>query len=236
MARVGGDPDASDAGADGTVQAPLDGAADADAIPSCGPADVGAFAPTWDPPVGPHQGACSSAQLESLVSACFAAFATSANCTAWEEEPANLKCLGCWSGPVTASQWAPYLYVNNPGETDYVNVAGCVALADPGQIACAKSLEAALQCELDACLGPCPVPNSGTPDQTQVAEEALTSCYDRVDQGGCKAIVDRGTQCGQALLDGGAASFCFQTGRQTGALLQFFALACGEVAKDGGTD
>jgi hypothetical protein len=236
------DPGSADGAGDATVQPPDGGEGDGggdgkpDAIPACGPADASAFEPTWDPPVGPHEGACTDAQLEGLISACFAAFATTENCTAWEEEPTNLRCLGCWSGPVTARTWAPYLYVNNPGETDYVNVAGCVALADPVALACARSLEAALQCEFAACLGPCPVPNGGTPDQIAAAEQALSDCYDRADESVCKTLVDEGTQCGQPLEDAGPASFCFLTGRSTSALLQLFSLACGGAPTDGGKD
>jgi hypothetical protein len=231
--------DPADAGSDATIPsgdaaADASSDADADAIPACGPADVAAFVPTWDPPTGPHLGACTEAQLQALISACFSAFATEENCTAWEEEPANQACLGCWSGPVTATRWAPYLYVNNPGETDYVNVAGCVALADPDKLPCAEALEAAFQCELAACLGPCPVPNIGTPEQIETAEEALGDCQDRSDQGGCEALVAQGTACGVPLEDAGPAAFCFLTGRQTTALLQLFALVCG--AKDGGPE
>ncbi len=232
-----GDPDPRDATTGEAQEADAaDASSDADAPPACGPADVSAFVPVWDPPVGPDEGACTDAQLAGLITACFAAFATSANCTAWEDEPANLGCLGCWSGPETASRWAPYLYVNNPGETDYLNIAGCVALADPSNLVCAESLQAALQCEFAACLGPCPVPNNATPDQTAAAEQALTSCYDRSDKGGCEALVNAASACAEGLEDGGPAAFCFRAGQQTSALNQFFTLACGGVVLDGGKD
>ena len=198
----------------------------------CGPDDAATFTPVWNPPVGPHEGACTTAQLASLVAACFAAFATVDNCTAWEDEPANLKCLGCWAGPTTASRWAPYLYAKNPGESDYLNVSGCVALADPAAVPCAKKLEAALECELAVCLPSCPVPNAASPDETATAEEALGGCYDRVDEGRCSAYASAASACAPALEGAGPAAFCFAASGNTNALLDFFTLACGPGAAD----
>jgi hypothetical protein len=202
----------------------------------CLPGDVSHFLPTYTPPVGPNVGACTSIQLEALVTDCFAAFASSATCDPWENDPANAACLGCWSGAATASRWAPYLYVNSPGETDYLNVAGCVALADPGALSCARSLEAALECDFAACLQACPIPTTSTLAGLQMAQAALDECYDRADQGGCKTFVDEATACAAPLQDGGAASFCFLASRQTPSLLQFFTLACGGATRDAGSD
>jgi hypothetical protein len=218
-------PDASDASDD------ADGS---DAVPTCGPDDAVSFTPRWNPPAGPHEGACTAAQLAGLVAACFAAFATVDNCTAWEEEPSNLGCLGCWAGPITASRWAPYLYANNPGETDYLNVAGCVALADPTAVPCAKELASALECELALCLPSCPVPNAASPEEVATAENALGRCYDKVDDGRCRAFAASASACAGPLEDAGPASFCFAASSNTNALLEFFSLACGSAAKDAG--
>jgi hypothetical protein len=200
----------------------------------CAPADVSDFKPTVRPPIGPYAGACTNMQLVELMDACFAALSTQEACSAWEADPGNAGCLGCWAGPETAATWAPYLFLTNPGQSDYLNVSGCIALADPGEMACAETLQAALECEFASCIGSCPIPTMGSVASIQVAHNQLDDCYDNSDMAGCKTLVSSGNACAATVADSGAA-FCFVASMQVPALLQFFTLACG-MPPDAGAD
>jgi hypothetical protein len=215
---------------------------------SCGPGSLANFTPTWAPPVQ-MPGACSDAQLTNLIASCFDMAATQAQCDAWLQDPNNKTCFHCWAGPVTATSWAPYVYALNQGETDYINLGGCVELTDPSQDACAKTLQAAFTCEMAACLANCPVPSgtipdggdatvdAGTVDPTvrTAAIMALNSCYDQADVGGCKTFADAAATCSNPLMEGGSgAAFCFQAATDNNALKQLFTLACGGTASDAG--
>ncbi len=219
--------------------------------PPCGPSDVSMLMPSWKPPVGPNAGACSDAQLTSLVASCFTKTSSFAMCNAWLHDPNNQTCFGCWQGPVSAAMWAPFVYARTPGETDYVNIGGCVALADPAQLACGQAIQAEFECEMQACLNACPIPaepspsadggEGGAPDAgtfdaavVEGAVQNLYACFNYVDQTGCSRYVQAVAACAPALEDAGPAAFCFVANNDTNALKQLFTLACGGAPADGG--
>jgi hypothetical protein len=136
--------------------------------------------------------------------------------------------------------WAPFVFALNPGESNYINIGGCVELADPSQDSCAKMIQAQLACELAACLANCPVPapsDGGTVDKTTYdnALKALNGCYNVADCadppgctiGGCQTFANAAAQCASPLMAGGPTAFCFQAGSDPMALKQLFTLACG---------
>jgi hypothetical protein len=194
--------------------------------PSCSPADVSSFTPTWKPPVGPYTGACTSVQLDKLITSCFDTSSTQAMCDTWVQNAANAACLTCWLGPMKADHWAPIVYTNNPGETDYVNFPGCVELADPQLIACAQAIEANITCDLQACLSNCPVPQDPASTMRSASITALNACFGVADLSGCTTFSDPANKC-VGTLDGGTASFCLSASKDPMALRQFFGLACG---------
>ncbi len=186
-------------------------------------------------------GTCTDTQLNDLIAACFdSQQASAAACGAWEHDPANQACAACWLGPVTATKsWAPFLYADNPGETDYINIGGCVALADPSNVTCGKAVQAELQCELKACLQQCTVPafsaDAGNASRVEDASSALYACYSAADQGGCQSYASAASACAAGIEDGGTSAFCFAANKDSGSLLQLFQLACGTVqVADGG--
>jgi hypothetical protein len=216
--------------------------------PLCPPVDAASFAPTWHPPAGPNLGACTDAQLSALIPACFETTSTTTTCGAWLYDPTNSTCLACWQGSVGAATWAPFVHVDNPGEADYVNIGGCVALADPPEIACAHSIQAQLECEMASCLTHCAVPD---PDAGAAAHASaltvLQSCYDYVDRTECESYVAAVSECAAPLeVDGGPVGFCFSANGNNSDLLRLFTLACGgdagvppdggEASSDGGAD
>jgi hypothetical protein len=85
--------------------------------------------------------------------------------------------------------------VVNYGTTVSVNVAGCIELLDPTNLACATSVQQADECEHQACDTPCP------------ALGAFESCVTAVDKGACAPYVQAAT-CQGGEADGGAARAC----------------------------
>ncbi len=201
---------------------------------SCSPGDVSQFTPSWKPPVGPHTGDCNDAQLDAVIASCFDPGTSSQkNCNAWFADPTNAGCGKCWAGPVTASKWAPFVYAQNPGESNYVNVSGCIALSEPTELQCAQSFQAAFTCGMAACLANCPVPQTG---DTAKALQDLRACYVTADANGCQTFATLVDKCGAPLVDAGAASFCFAAETDNTALRQLFSLACGPAPTDAGLD
>lgn len=116
---------------------------------ACPAAGTSSYIPSWKPPKS-VPGSCSAAQVSSFFDACIDR-QNLAECTALEEAPENAGCVDCLQGaPGDAQQGAYILY---PSEFLQLNVAGCVALKEPCNLACAKAIQAESACALDACDG-----------------------------------------------------------------------------------
>ena len=206
----------------------------ADSTVTCLPGDVSTFAATWHPPVGPFLGACKDTQIALLIAACFDPKSTQATCDAWLSAPSNSTCEACWAGPYTAQEWAPFLYTDNPGQADYVNVSGCVALVDPQETQCAHVLE----CDVAACLANCPVPSGPENAAQTAAVNALFSCFQTAEAGGCKMLAQQASSClpPDAGADAGPATFCYNAASDPGALGKYFSLVCGHGPSEAGAD
>jgi hypothetical protein len=205
-----------------------------EAAGTCSPGDVSSFTSMWTPPVGPHTGACHEDELTQLVMDCFdPTAATATACSAWFADGGNTACAKCVAGPVTATTWTPLIYSSNPGESDYINVPGCVALADPFHAPCAHAIEAQFSCELAACEANCPVPQAAGALH-DAAIKNLGDCFAAADVGGCNMLANEALACASPLLDGGASSFCFSADSDAVSLGRFLDLACGPGPMDGG--
>jgi len=241
---------AADSGLDVPDVGSKDSAPGADAVAlrdgagSCSPGAISNFVAVWHPPVGPHAGACTDLQLDLLFTACFDATQSTAACNAWLTKADNAACESCWAGPVTATQWAPFVVSFNPGQNEYVNVGGCIALADPTQTQCAEALQSVLSCDLTACLSNCPIPTTGTAAESDAAA-ALGACFDQANKGECAGLYPAPGLCDFSVGDSGAdaqadspASFCLVAGMNDAAgaiaLKKFFKLSCGFAGPDGG--
>ncbi len=196
---------------------------------TCSPGDVSHFVPAWHPPIGPYTGACTSTQYDSLFQVCFGPSASQTDCTKWIMDTNNYGCLSCWATPVTAQLWAPFLYALNPGESDYVNKAGCVALTDPNAVSCAQAMEAEFSCDLAACLTDCPIPKDPSSPLRMDALNALYECLYQMNTGAdstvCGAFSAQATQCAGSLPP--STDYCFTIDTDPAALRRYFELACG---------
>jgi hypothetical protein len=203
---------------------------------SCTPGSIASFTPAYNLPVGPYTGACSPPQLEKAVSLCFGSMAQSGkNCDGWVNDTDNSGCVACALGPLTASTWSPILYADDGAEL-FLNVGGCVALADPSQLTCAEAFEYVTECEIAACQAACPIPTS--------TNRTLQSCVQAADgdAGVCASYAQKASSCKAALQSDTStspASFCVDNGglaMDTDALLRYLTLACGAApAIDAGT-
>src|SRR5215472_14434255 len=112
---VGCSPTSSSPGAADGSAYPFEAQPSLEAEAECVPGDVSAFQPTWYPPVGPHAGACTGAQLTAIASSCVdPSTSSSASCGAWQQDPANQGCNGCIFGPETGASQAVLLSASNP--------------------------------------------------------------------------------------------------------------------------
>jgi hypothetical protein len=198
---------------------------------SCSPGSLASFMPVYNLPVGPYLGACSTKQLSDAVADCWAPSASASKCSAWVDDKDNAGCLGCWAGPVTSSTWAPMLYAENGGQEFIVDYGGCIQLADPSQLACARYVEYATECEIAACLAACPIPASGT-------TTAIDNCSQEAASGGCASyfsMVDGmdASACQSPDSTSNPAGFCMgattpgASTEDADDLLRFFTLSCG---------
>src|SRR5580658_7839193 len=138
---------------------------------TCLPGDVSSFLPVYNKPTGPYLGACTTDQLASLVTDCFADSATTSRCDGWIATSSNAQCSSCWAGLASSTSGAPVLYPE-PGALYVVNEGACIALSDPSALTCAQETEYAFECELAACVPFCPITADTTGDTTK-SNEAL---------------------------------------------------------------
>jgi hypothetical protein len=183
---------------------PDDDASSSDVTPPsmCQPADVSTFQPpTYAPASGEYQGLCTPAQITAIYTSCLGSNATQAGCNlliGMGASAADLACSQCVFSEDTDPTHGPII---DRGSTVAINLPGCVQLLDPNGVACAKALQAADRCEVDACSANCPV--------SDAASLALyDGCIETAAAGGCKTF-EMATGCADNEADGGPAGACF---------------------------
>jgi len=206
---------------------------------SCAPGALASFEPHFYGNVGPYAGACSDAQLDTMVAACFAASATKPACDSWVDDTANAGCLACWAGPTdgmggaTVTSWAPVLYTTNGGQAVVINEGGCIALADPSALMCAQNTEYAFECDFAACESACPIPAMGDDTAMMTATNDLFDCFTVAESGGCASYAAQASTCESSLMNG-PAGFCYTAAMVPDDLLKYLRLACGARPQDAG--
>jgi hypothetical protein len=94
-------------------------------------------------------------------------------------------------------------------QVDYLDIGGCVILADPSQAACGRTIADLLQCGLAACAANCPQPGTGASGPAAQAEyQALSNCETSIDYTGCAQYFNGAAQCIGAIPAGSPARFC----------------------------
>ena len=161
----------------------------------CSPGDVSGFVPLWKPPTGQHQGKCTQSQITAYYTGCLGPSATQQACTS-ATAAANANCMSCLTTQTTSGDYGPIVSGNG---LLVLNVAGCVALLDPGNTSCARALQATSQCTHVACDARCPV--SG-----DASLQAFDRCTQNAEANACQSYV---STCGDTEANGGPAAACF---------------------------
>jgi hypothetical protein len=201
----------------------------ADAGNTCQPGDVRTFQPSNYHPAAPtSQGACLVSgrgdRIQQFYDACLGGAATNDACISFKTyHPA---CANCIVTPDTAEHYGPL--IDHHGFLA-MNVAGCLELAVPAAISCAKSVQALSGCDLAACEANCRVS-----DAKSLAE--YDTCASVADGAGCSPYA-AAAACAGALRDAGSeSSRCLETdfGRFYHEVVPLF---CGAAAPaDAATD
>ena len=183
---------APDAGADARRPDASGSYPDTGSSNACMPLDVSRFVPTWHPPRPKHDASCGTTGIQGIYDDCFGPSATAQTCQTGAAGP----CGACIFSKLDDSEWGPIVDV---GSTfSILNVAGCVALLSPGDLACPHELQASDECEITACAHCADGTTSGTAREKQ--------CEAIVDAHQCSAYL-RPPACA-AEADGGAAAAC----------------------------
>ncbi len=197
----------ADASADGSGASDSQSSEDSafsDVVPPsmCQPADVSTFQPpTYAPASGERQGLCTQTQIDAIYQSCLGSSATQAGCDmiiGMGASASDLACSACVFSQDSDTTHGPII---DRGSTVAINLPGCVELLDPNGLACAKSLQAADRCEVDACSANCPVSDAAS-------LSLYDGCIDTAAAGGCKTF-EMETGCADGELDGGPAAACF---------------------------
>ena len=211
-----GGPDASGEGS---------GGAGADAATSCRGSDVSTYLPAMYQPAAEPSAACLGADggtiWDAYFDACLAPSTTKEACASFTATPANAACAACVLTSYTSDPLGPII---DYGEFVGGNVAGCIELEAPRDLACAKAVQALTGCEIAACQANCPVVDG----PSLMARE---TCADAVDDAGCLSFSKAASDCRASEADAGLADPCMIT-----AFKDFYdsvvPVFCGQVPGD----
>jgi hypothetical protein len=196
-----------------------------DAASSCHASDVSTYVPgTYQSAVAPSAaclGADGGETWDAFFDACLGPDKSKTSCDAFTATPSNAACAACVLTSYTSSSLGPII---DYGDFVGGNVAGCIELTTPTDLACAEKVQALTNCEIAACEANCPVS-----DEASLA--ARESCTSNVDAVGCYSFNQSASSCRAAEDDAGVASPCMD-----GAFKDFYEavvpLFCGRTALD----
>ncbi len=163
------------------------------------PADVSGFVPTWKPPTGAHQGACSAVLVAEYYQDCLAD-GGSAACSAFGPagDAPHQACARCLVSGFGDAAWGPLVESAALVET---NEAGCIALLEPSAIDCAKAVQALDQCEHAACDTTCHGGSAAEFDDWVQCSAAANAC-------GCASELAASDCIHAVAADAGPAAGC----------------------------
>ncbi len=156
---------------------------------TCWPHDTTNFTHTWVQPLGAHLGVCTAAQISDYFDACQSAGSTMQSCNVWTQNSANAGCYRCLFTQSDATAYGAIVDYPNVN-LDQINVAGCIALAEPCNQPCGAAMLAQLQCENAACTSPF----CADFQSYQTCSTEADSCTD------CQNYVDIASTCQSELM------------------------------------
>jgi hypothetical protein len=199
---------------------------------SCYPGNVETFSPAaYRAATSAGQGACVPVDgvdpIQVYYDDCFGPTGSRAACDAFGQiSPANAACMACIVTAGTAAAYGPLVLTDGFVQT---NVAGCLELEAPLDLACAQAQQALSDCELAACSANCPVVD-------QASLVVYEKCAEQADATGCQAYY-AAAAClraqADAGVDGGPESVCLAPSFEAfyQAVVPLF---CGQTSADAG--
>jgi hypothetical protein len=160
---------------------------------ACLPAPVDTSKLSWVPP-RPRMAACTSAELDAYVAACYGG--TVAQCDAFRNAPGNATCAVCLtvSNPTAAAASVSFpigeSFLGTP------NYGGCIALVDPCNEACAQDVFKWTQCQAVSCYDSCSADRDAGPTERAMCTDSAQYCP-------CYGYASAGGACFQALARAG---------------------------------
>jgi hypothetical protein len=137
--------------------------------------------------------------------------------------------------PEPLAPWGPTIAIPNPGQSNWLNIGSCVAVADTSTEgkACATALTNSFECQYYACVAVpgCSVPNPPESELGQVRLKALQGCFTAAGEGVCSSYASAVKEA-CATADAGPAAVCFSAPTDSSALTKMLTEACG--GGDGG--
>jgi hypothetical protein len=175
---------------------------------SCHPGSVATYVPPTYVPAAPvGQGVCVPGDggvdpIQLYYDDCVAPTGTRSACDGFAQiSPEFASCQACIVSMQSAGAYGPLIFADGFVKA---NVAGCVEVESPSDLACAKAQQALFECELAACSANCPVVDSASLAQYE-------TCSGQADDAGCQAYYSA-AQClrsdDDASADGGGSSPC----------------------------
>jgi hypothetical protein len=187
-------PDSASGGGQAEVSTPF---ADATA---CQPGDTRTYRPDAYHSAAPAgQGACPTPELiDWFYAACLGPTATTQACQAYKLDVSGGPCAKCIQTAEGEPHYGPL--IDHQGSFISANISGCIELTDPGELSCARALQALSGCEIAACRANCPV-------QDSASRAAYDGCASVADESGCGTYADA-MACHGIELDAGPAQRC----------------------------
>jgi hypothetical protein len=166
---------------------------------ACRPGDVQTYVPgPYHPATAAWRGLCTTDQMQAFYTACLDPAASTASCRAFSQvSSSNATCASCILTPEQASAYGPLV---DHGSFITENVGGCIELAEPSGLPCAKAQQALVGCQIAACEANCPVHDT-------VTRAAYDHCTSEAARAGCQAYASQAA-CSLGTPEGGASATC----------------------------
>jgi hypothetical protein len=166
---------------------------------SCFPQNMTSWMPRWSMPFGPRSGACSAQQIADYYADCRGPNETQSLCTGFGADMQNARCIACMETTVGDGTWGVVI-IDAP--QTWINVPGCIVLAEPCNLACAEAMTAQTDCYVTACGAACTGSSSQATFQCeQDAVTACTTCSQFLQGAGCFTQITGPTHPAYALCD-----------------------------------
>jgi hypothetical protein len=162
-------------------------------------------------------GACTADQIAREFALCESATADTAQCAAFNRDPANAVCRQCLYTTEDESTYGPIVYLKN--RIRRINLSGCIALVGgaPSATDCATRLQTFETCADTACIDNC------------VSLDDFQRCTDAAQNGVCR-IYAADTAC----IESPEYAACFEAATFEDSFRDVARIFCGAVVADGG--